>query len=62
MGCGRARRHGAAIVDRLTTEMARYLKRPATLKRFEAEGVEADYLNPARMRKMLPVEMAKWGR
>jgi tripartite-type tricarboxylate transporter receptor subunit TctC len=49
-----------AIVSKLTTEMARYLKLPETLKRFEAEGVEADYLNPAEVRKMLPVEMAKW--
>jgi tripartite-type tricarboxylate transporter receptor subunit TctC len=50
-----------AVVNKLTTEMARYLKLPETLKRFEAEGVEADYLNPADVRKMLPVEMAKWG-
>ncbi len=49
-----------AIVNKLTTEMARYLKLPETLKRFEAEGVEADYLTPAEVRKMLPVEMAKW--
>jgi tripartite-type tricarboxylate transporter receptor subunit TctC len=49
-----------AIVAKLTTEMARYLKLPETLKRFEAEGVEADYLTPAEVRKMLPVEMAKW--
>ena len=49
-----------AIVTKLTTEMARYLKLPETLKRFEAEGVEADYLTPAEVRKMLPVEMAKW--
>ena len=49
------------IVNKLTTEMARYLKLPETLKRFEAEGVEADYLDPAAVRKMLPVEMAKWG-
>jgi len=49
-----------AIVNKLTTEMARYLKLPETLKRFEAEGVEADYLNPAELRKALPVEMAKW--
>lgn len=48
------------IVNKLTTEMARYLKLPETLKRFEAEGVEADYLNPAELRKALPVEMAKW--
>jgi tripartite-type tricarboxylate transporter receptor subunit TctC len=49
-----------AIVNKLTAEMARYLKLPETLKRFEAEGVEADYLTPAQLRKMLPVEMAKW--
>jgi tripartite-type tricarboxylate transporter receptor subunit TctC len=49
-----------AIINKLTTEMARYLKLPETLKRFEAEGVEADYLNPAELRKVLPVEMAKW--
>jgi tripartite-type tricarboxylate transporter receptor subunit TctC len=49
-----------AIVNKLTTEMARYLKLPETLQRFEKEGVEADYLNPAQVRKMLPLEMAKW--
>jgi len=49
-----------AIVNKLTMEMARYLKLPETLKRFAAEGVEADYLNPAELRKALPVEMAKW--
>ncbi len=49
-----------AIINKLTTEMARYLKLPETLKRFEAEGVEADYLNPAELRKALPIEMAKW--
>ncbi|HET9404944.1 MAG TPA: tripartite tricarboxylate transporter substrate binding protein [Burkholderiales bacterium] len=48
------------IVNKLTAEMARYLKQPETLKRFAAEGVEADYLNPAELRKLLPVEMEKW--
>ena len=48
------------IINKLTTEMARYLKLPETLRRFEAEGVEADYLNPAELRKALPIEMAKW--
>jgi tripartite-type tricarboxylate transporter receptor subunit TctC len=49
-----------AIINRITTEMARYLKLPETLKRFEAEGVEADYLTPAQLRAVLPVEMDKW--
>jgi tripartite-type tricarboxylate transporter receptor subunit TctC len=51
-----------AIINKLTTEMARYLKLPETLQRFEKEGVEADYLNPEQVRKMLPVEMAKWAK
>ncbi len=40
--------------------MARYLKLPETLKRFEAEGVDADYLTPAQVRAMLPIEIARW--
>jgi tripartite-type tricarboxylate transporter receptor subunit TctC len=40
--------------------MKRYLEQPATLKRFAAEGVEADYRTPAEVQKLIPVEMAKW--
>jgi tripartite-type tricarboxylate transporter receptor subunit TctC len=50
----------AAIITKLNTEIARYLKLPETAKRFEAEGVEADIRTPEEVRKMLPVEMAKW--
>ena len=50
----------AGIVNKLNMEIARYLKLPDTLKRFEAEGVEAEIRTPAEVRKMLPVEMAKW--
>ena len=50
----------AAIITILNTEIARYLKLPETLKRFEAEGVDADFRTPEAVRKMLPVEMAKW--
>jgi len=49
-----------AIINKITVEMARYLKLPETLKRFDAEGVEADYRTPEGMRKYLPAEMAKW--
>jgi tripartite-type tricarboxylate transporter receptor subunit TctC len=49
-----------AIINKITTEMARYLELPETRKRFEAEGVEADYLTPAQLRKVIPAEMAKW--
>ncbi len=49
-----------AIITTLNTEIARYLKLPETLKRFEAEGVDADFRTPDEVRKMLPLEMAKW--
>ena len=50
----------AAIVNKLSAELARYLKQPETLKRFEVEGVEADYRAPEDVRKFLLAEMAKW--
>ena len=50
----------AGIISKLNAEIARYLKLPETLKRFEAEGVDADIRTPDEVRKMLPVEMAKW--
>jgi len=49
-----------AVINKLSAEMTRYLKLPETLKRFEAEGVETDILTPAGVRRMLPVEIAKW--
>jgi tripartite-type tricarboxylate transporter receptor subunit TctC len=48
------------VVNKLSGEMKRYLEQPATLKRFAAEGVEADYRTPAEVQKLIPVEMAKW--
>ncbi len=50
----------AAIISKLNAEASRYLKLPETLKRFEAEGVDADYRTPDEVRKYLHVEMAKW--
>jgi tripartite-type tricarboxylate transporter receptor subunit TctC len=50
----------AAIVTKLNQEIERYLKLPDTVKRFAAEGVEPDFRTPEGVRKMLPVEMAKW--
>lgn len=49
-----------AVINKLSAEMTRYLNLPETKKRFEAEGVEADIHTPAAVRKMLPVEIAKW--
>jgi tripartite-type tricarboxylate transporter receptor subunit TctC len=48
------------VINKLSAEMTRYLKLPETLKRFEAEGVETDIMTPAQVRKMLPVQIAKW--
>ena len=50
----------AGIIAKLNMEIARYLQLPETLKRFEAEGVEAEIRTPEEVRKFLPVEMAKW--
>jgi tripartite-type tricarboxylate transporter receptor subunit TctC len=48
------------VINKLSAELKRYLEQPATLKRFEAEGVEADFRTPAEMQKLIPAEMAKW--
>ena len=50
------------IITKLNMEIARYLKLPETLKRFETEVVDADYRTPEEVRKMLPLEMAKWAK
>jgi len=48
------------VIKKLSGEMERYLEQPATLKRFQTEGVEADFRTPAEVQKMIPTEMAKW--
>ena len=48
------------VINKLNLELKRYLEQPATLKRFEAEGVEADFRTPAEMQKLIPAEIAKW--
>jgi tripartite-type tricarboxylate transporter receptor subunit TctC len=48
------------VIKLLSGEIKRYLEQPATLKRFQAEGVEADFRTPAEVQKMIPAEMAKW--
>lgn len=49
-----------AIITRLSTEIAGYLKQPETRKRFADEGAEVDIMTPDEVRKMIPVEIAKW--
>ena len=48
------------VVSKLSAEVAVFLKAPETLKRFQAEGVEAQARSPADMQKMVQSEIAKW--
>jgi tripartite-type tricarboxylate transporter receptor subunit TctC len=50
----------AGVIAKLNAEIARYLGLPEIQKRFEAEGAETDFRTPEEVRKMLPVEIAKW--
>ncbi len=50
------------VIAKLTREMDRYLKLPETQKRFVSEGAEVDYRTPEEVRKLIPIEMAKWAK
>ena len=50
----------AAVVNKLNTEIAAILKLPETAKRFAAESAEVEIRSPAEIRKMIPVDVAKW--
>jgi len=52
----------APIVAKLNTAIAAYLKMPETQKRFTNDGAEVDIRTPAEIRKMIPLDMAKWAR
>ncbi len=52
----------AAIVAKLNAEIGSYLKMPETQKRFTNEGAEVDIKTPAEIRRMIPLDMAKWAR
>ena len=52
----------AAVLNRMNAEVAAILKRPETVKRFTAEGGETDIRTPAEIRKMIPVDLAKWAK
>jgi tripartite-type tricarboxylate transporter receptor subunit TctC len=52
----------ASIVNRLNAEVAAILKLPETEKRFAAEGAVTEIRTPAEIRKMIPVDLAKWAR
>jgi len=49
-----------AIVKRLHTEIANYLRQPETQKRITAMGADIDIKTPDEMRRIIPAEIAKW--
>jgi tripartite-type tricarboxylate transporter receptor subunit TctC len=52
----------ATIISALNAAIASYLKMPETQKRFTNEGAEVDIKTPAEIRRMIPLDMAKWAR
>ncbi len=51
-----------AIINKLNAEVAAFLKLPETQKRFTSDGAEVDIKTPAEIRKMIPLDMAKWAK
>jgi tripartite-type tricarboxylate transporter receptor subunit TctC len=52
----------APIVAKLSREIERFVNLPETQKRFVADGAEADFRGTEAMRKLVPVEMARWAK
>ena len=52
----------APTIAKLSAAITAYLNMPETQKRFTTEGAEVDIRTPAEMRKMIPLDMAKWAR
>ncbi len=50
------------VVAKLSREIERFVKLPETQKRFVANGAEADFRGTEEMRKLIPVELAKWAK
>lgn len=49
-----------AIIARLNAEVGTFLSLPETRKRFMDEGAEVDFKSPEELRRMIPVDIAKW--
>ena len=49
-----------SVLERLTTEIKGILDLPESARRFGAESADIEYRSPAEMRKMIPVDLAKW--
>lgn len=52
----------AAVINKLNTEVAAILRLPDTAKRFSAEAAEVEIRTPEEIRKMIPVDLAKWAK
>jgi tripartite-type tricarboxylate transporter receptor subunit TctC len=50
----------AAAINKLNTEVAAVLRMPETVKRFATESAVVEIRTPAEIRKMIPVDVAKW--
>lgn len=52
----------AANIAKLNAAITAYLNMPETKKRFTSEGAEVDIKTPAELKKMIPLDMAKWAK
>ena len=52
----------AAVIAKLNAAITAYLQMPETQKRFTNDGAEVDIKTPAELKKMIPLDMAKWAR
>ena len=49
-----------SVINKLNKEIAAILALPETAKRFAVDSAEVDIRTPAEVRKMIPVDLAKW--
>ena len=49
-----------AIIARLNAEVTTFLRLPETHKRFTDEGAEVEIRTPEELRRMIPIDIAKW--
>jgi tripartite-type tricarboxylate transporter receptor subunit TctC len=52
----------APVINKLNTEIAAILEQPESARRFAAESAEVDIQTPAQIRRMIPVDLAKWAK
>jgi len=50
----------APIINKLNKEIGAILELPETAKRFAVDSAEPWIMTPAEIRKMIPVDLAKW--